>query len=314
MRDHGSIKQIQFLVMLKPISLLLHSFLLLVLIGTFSSMAYYIRNEPDVSVIPAAIVAPTNIPPTVIPLSPVPTAIHAAETIPVAQAGWTLLQPGLERRVIDIHDGQSQRAESLYIWRLDQAYFRLDVAYDDSAKSLDTWQKETNAAIVVNGGYYSIANERYFPDGLTIVDGQPFGRSFHGYGGMLAIRQDRAELRWLVEKPYNASEPLQAGLQAFPILVKPGGELGFGAQRENHVRARRTVIAQDKAGRILLMVAPQGYFTLHQLSRYLTDSDLDLDIAINLDGGGSTGLLVANPRELIPSNRMIPFVILVYPR
>jgi exopolysaccharide biosynthesis protein len=224
-----------------------------------------------------------------------------------------LIQPGLERRVINIYNDQNQRMESLYIWRLDQKSFRLDVAYDSSPKSLDAWQSETNAAIVLNGGYYSIANERYFPDGLTIVNGQATGRSFNR-GGMLAIQEDHAELRWLAQEPYNSSEPLRAALQSFPILVEPGGQLGFGAERDSHARARRTVIAQDQTGRILLMVAPQGYFTLHQLSLYLTESDLNLDIAINLDGGGSTGILVANPRELISPTRPIPFVILVYPR
>jgi hypothetical protein len=131
---------------------------------------------------------------------------------------------------------------------------------------------------------------------------------------MLAIDPSGSELRWLAEQPFNSAEPLQAALQSFPMLVKPGGALGFGAERENHAIARRTVIAQDQHGRILLMVAPQGYFTLHRLSVYLTESDLDLDIAINLDGGGSTGILVANPRELISPTRPIPFVILIYPR
>jgi hypothetical protein len=50
------------------------------------------------------------------------------------------------------------------------------------------------------------------------------------------------------------------------------------------------------------------------MSIYLTQSDLRLDIAVNLDGGGSTGILVANPPEIIPSDRSLPFVILVYPR
>jgi uncharacterized protein YigE (DUF2233 family) len=167
---------------------------------------------------------------------------------------------------------------------------------------------------VVNGGYYSINNERYSADGLTVIDGKNSGRSFAGFGGMLAIQNDRAELRWLVEEPYNASETLEAALQSFPMLVEPGGKLGFGPERESHVSARRTVIAQDKSGRILFIVTPQGYFTLHQLSLYLTGSDLNLDIAINLDGGGSTGILVADPRELIAPTRPIPFVILVYPR
>ena len=145
-------------------------------------------------------------------------------------------------------------------------------------------------------------------------NGKAFGSSFEGFGGMLAINQDRAELRWLVQRPYNFNEPLQAALQSFPILVQPGGKLGFAADREDHARARRTVIAQDRESRILFIVAPQGYFSLHQLSAYLTDSDLDLDIAINLDGGGSTGLLVAKPREIIPSKVLLPFVILVYER
>jgi uncharacterized protein YigE (DUF2233 family) len=223
------------------------------------------------------------------------------------------LQPGLERREIPVFNNQNQQVESLYIWRLDQKYFRMDVAYDETPKSLESWQRETNAAMVINGGFYSIDNEKYFPNGLTIVNGQVSGRSFN-YGGMLAIHPDRAELRWLVEQPYQSTESLQAGLQSFPILVQPGGELGFGPERENHARARRTVIGQDQAGRILFMVAPQGYFTLHQISAFLTESDLGLDIAINLDGGGSTGILVANPPEVISPTRLIPFVILVYAR
>jgi uncharacterized protein YigE (DUF2233 family) len=298
--------------MLKPISLLLHSFLLLVLIGSFSSIVYYIKNEPSVSAAPAAIVTSTIITPTILSSTPVPTVTRTIETIP--EAGWTLIQPGLERRVIAIFNSQNQRVESLYIWRLDQKSFRLDAAYDSTPKSLDAWQKETNAAIVLNGGYYSITNESYSPDGLTIVNGRANGRSFNGFGGMLAIDGAQAELRWLVEEPYNPYEHLQSALQSFPVLVEPGGILGFGVERESHAQARRTVIAQDKAGRMLLMVTPQGYFTLHQLSRYLTESDLNLDMAINLDGGGSTGILVANPRELISPTRPIPFVILVYPR
>ncbi len=190
----------------------------------------------------------------------------------------------------------------------------MDVAYDSMPKSLETWQRETNALIIVNGGFYSVENESYFPDGLTIVNGKASGRSYNGFGGMLAINQSRAELRWLAQKPYNAYEPLQAALQSFPILVQPGGRLGFGAERENGVSARRTVIGQDKDGRILFIVAPQGYFTLHQLSVYLTESDLNLDMALNLDGGGSTGILVANPHEIIPPSRPLPFVVLVYTR
>ena len=312
--------------MIKPIERILHSLLLLVFIGTSSSIVYILKNEP--SAMPSTVLTSTPVasltPPAAVTRRPplpsdTPAPVFATTPVPrsftpAAVEGWSLLQPGLERRVIGIHNDQNQQVESLYIWRLDQDYFRMDVAFDGSPKSLDIWQRETNAALIVNGGYFSINNKRYSPDGLTVLHGQTSGRSFNGFGGMLAIHDDRAELRWLVKKPYTAGEPLRAALQSFPILVQPGGQIGFGAERDNLARARRTVIAQDKQGRILFIVAPDGYFTLHELSVYLTGSDLDLDIALNLDGGGSTGILVSNPREIVPSKVLLPFVILVYTR
>jgi uncharacterized protein YigE (DUF2233 family) len=225
--------------------------------------------------------------------------------------GWSPLQRGLERRVIQIKNDQGQLLETLHIWRLDQNDFRLDVAFSGTPKSLETWQQQTNAAMVVNGGYFSIMSEVYTADGLTVLNGKATGHSFTS-GGMVAVNEHGAQLRWLAQKPYDPGESLQAALQSFPMLVTPGGGLGFGAEREDHVSARRTVIAQDKQGRILFIVAPDGTFTLHGLSAYLSASDLDLDMALNLDGGGSTGLMTANPREIIPSKVLLPFVILVY--
>jgi hypothetical protein len=210
--------------MLKTVSLLLHSLLLIIFVGSFSSIIYYLNTEPGIT--PAVMVTPT----------PVPSLSGTIGTIP--DTGWSIIQPGLERRVINIYNDQNQLIESLYVWRLDQNYFRMDVAYAETPKSLETWQKETNASLVVNGGYYSVENERYFPDGLTIANGEAFGRSFVGFGGMLAIRETGPELRWLVTEPYNPFEPLQAALQSFPILVQPGGELGFGPERENHRKCK----------------------------------------------------------------------------
>ncbi|HJS17597.1 MAG TPA: phosphodiester glycosidase family protein [Anaerolineales bacterium] len=285
--------------MYKHVSKALHILLLLIVLWTCSSSIYFYKK-------------PEATPTAISTRLPMPSVLPAVDAGP--DTGWNLLQPGLERRVIQIYDDQNQQVESVHIWRLDQNYFRMDVAFDETPRSLQTWQRQTNAQMVVNGGYYSIDDERYLPNGLIVLDGEASGRSFSGYGGMLAITDSRAEVRWLVQEPYQSGEPLQAALQSFPILVRPGGELGFGPERENHVSARRTVIGQDTEGRILFIVAPQGYFTLHQLSVYLTESDLGLDIAVNLDGGGSTGILVTSPRELIPSDRPLPFVILVYAR
>lgn len=216
--------------------------------------------------------------------------------------------------MIRLFNEQNQHIESLYIYRLDQNHYRLDVAYHETPQSVEDWQRETGALMVVNGGFYRIEEERYIPNGLTVINGQAFGSSYDGFGGMLAIGDGWAALRWLVQEPYDAGERLRAGLQSFPMLVKPGGELGFPAEFEDNVAARRTVIAQDTNGRILFIVAPRGDFTLHRLSVSLTESDLNLDIAINLDGGPSTGIMAAQPREIIPSQTLLPIVILVHAR
>jgi exopolysaccharide biosynthesis protein len=216
--------------------------------------------------------------------------------------------------MIRLLSDQNQHIESLYIFRVDQNQFRLDVAYHETPQSIEDWQKETKALLIVNGGFFRVENEKYIPNGLTIVNGQAFGSSYESFGGMLAITEGWAELRGLAQKPYIPGEALQAGLQSFPMLVKPGGELGFPEEFEDSIRARRTVIAQDRDGRFLFIVTPRGHFTLHQLSRYLTESDLNLDIAINLDGGPSSGMMLAHPREIIPSQTLLPIVILVYAR
>ncbi|MGB8982011.1 MAG: phosphodiester glycosidase family protein [Anaerolineales bacterium] len=267
-----------------------------------------ICNPVTQTLVPTATPTPT---PTLTP-SPAPTASPTLATVP--DTGWSLLQPGLERRLIRLYDDQNKQVEMLYMLRLDQSQFRLDVAFHENPRNLEQWQAETNALVVVNGGYFRVENERHLPNGLTIVNGQAFGSSYESFAGMLAISEYGAELRWLAQQPYDPSEPLQAALQSFPLLVKPGGEPGFPAEKEDNLKARRTVVGQDREGRILFIVAPQGYFTLHQLSAYLTGSDLNLNIALNLDGGPSSGILLAQPQEGLLPYTALPFVILVYAR
>ena len=282
------------------VSRTLAALLLLILIGSCGITHYYLRNARGGP--PVVTATPTKV-------------LHLYPAVQTERdTGWSLLQTGLERRVISIYNAEDQVVESVYVWRLDQDYFRLDVAFDETPRSLETWQKDTDAAVVVNGGYFSIEDETYFPNGLTVINGEASGSSYEGFGGMLAVKDAQAELRWLVAQPYEPYENFQAALQSFPILVKPGGVLGFDAEMEDNKKARRTAIAQDAEGQILLIVASQGYFTLHQFSLFLTESDLNLEIALNLDGGGSTGIFVTNRREVIPPRTLLPFVILVFPR
>ena len=229
----------------------------------------------------------------------------------VPDTGWILLQPGLERRVIHLLDEQGQLVESLYVLRLTVERFQFDVAYHPQPQTLEAWRAETDALLIVNGGYYRLENGKSLPNGLMVVNGEAIGSSYGAFAGMLAITDRGPELRWLAQKPYDPAEPLRGALQSFPLLVIPGGEIGFPRELEDNQRARRTVIGQDREGRILFLVASLGHVTLHELSVYLAESDLGLDLAMNLDGGPSSGLLLSSPREEIPAYTLLPIVITV---
>jgi uncharacterized protein YigE (DUF2233 family) len=120
-------------------------------------------------------------------------------------------------------------------------------------------------------------------------------------------------VRWLRQRPYDPGEPLAEAVQSFPVLVKPGGVMGFPADADEGMPARRTVVAEDRNGNILLIIAPRGYLSLHAVAVYLARSDLAVDVALNLDGGGSTGLWLATreARLDIDSYTPVPAVIAV---
>src|ERR1043166_9657552 len=128
--------------MIKPIERILHSLLLLILIGAFGSSMYYIKTAPP------STTAPSNAPAATSTRALTPTAIRTSAFVPThipslsspaeltPDTGWSVLQPGLERRLIRIYNAQKQLVETVYIWRLDQKYFCFDVAFDEKGKSL----------------------------------------------------------------------------------------------------------------------------------------------------------------------------------
>ena len=236
-------------------------------------------------------------------LTPVPTLTRTPT--PVPDTGWELLRPGFEWREIRLQEP----LERIYLVRLEPDLYRVTIGYHPGQpQSLTAWQTETGALLLVNGGFFT---EEMVATGRMVVDGVASGVSYAGFGGMLAIGDGFVEVRSLVERPYDPHESLQYALQAFPMLVQ-NGEVGF--PDETGRRARRTVVAMDVNGRLLFIVASQGRFTLHELSKYLVESNLELDMALNLDGGPSTGLLLADPVEEISAYGRLPAVIAIYPQ
>lgn len=234
---------------------------------------------------------------------------------PSLDTGWQQLEPGVELREIDVAPDPMQPPERLRIVRLDPRVVQFRVRYDPGEpKQVSAWAAEEQVLLVVNGGYFTPREEGGMTIGLLVSDGERWGTPLASYAGMFAVTTtDEVSVRWLEQLPYAPEEPLGQALQSFPVLVKPGGEIGFPVGTDEGALARRTVVAQDYVGNVLLMVAPQGYLSLHQLAVFLAESDLMIDVALNLDGGGSTGMwmMSGDTGVQVDSFNLVPSVVTV---
>jgi uncharacterized protein YigE (DUF2233 family) len=235
--------------------------------------------------------APTPVTPEDVPQTPAPA--NAPAITPLMpdlppDTGWQALGEGLELRRLRVHGAQAT-ADRLFLVRLDTAaQARLAVAYaPDAPATVAEWAQAQRAAarFVVNAGYFT---EDYRATGLLVADGVPYGTSFAGAGGMLAVQGGRVEVRWLRERPLQAGEVFDQAVQGWPMLLAPDGTPVY-TEADAQV-ARRTAVGLDRSGRLVFIVSAFPFFTLHGLAEWLSTSDLDLGPAFNLDGGQSTGL------------------------
>ncbi|MEL7675611.1 MAG: phosphodiester glycosidase family protein [Chloroflexota bacterium] len=244
---------------------------------------------------------------------PPPTPTPTSAPTPVSGDGWETVRPGIEQRTARV-PGQGPFGAQAMIVRVDPALATFQVAYrPGDPLSLSEWRAALpGAAVIVNGGFFDEFSRAL---GLVVSEGQAYGQSFSGFGGMFQVTEAGPRVRSLVSEPY-LGEPLWHAVQSFPMLIEAGGVLAPRGDGFD-VPARRTIIAQDGAGRILLIVTPLSEVSFSAAQDWLLSADLDVRIALALDGGRSTGLAldhVEGPDDLYPAFDRLPSVIAVFPR
>jgi exopolysaccharide biosynthesis protein len=252
--------------------------------------------------------------------TPLPTPVRWPTATPIPpDTGWQLLQPGVELRRVLVESDSAAAAtdggEYLAIVRLDPSTVHFRVHYNPSQPlTVRAWAEQLQSLLVVNGGYFT---PEYEATGLLISDGQKWGAVYGDFAGLFAVTVDgQVSVQWLRDRPYDPAEPLAQGVMSFPVLAKPGGVMGFPADADEGTSARRTVVAQDSEGRILFIAAPRGHLSLHEMAIFLAESDMEIDVALNLDGGPSTGLWLTTEENPvgIDSRAAVPSVISIEPR
>ena len=217
--------------------------------------------------------------------------------------------PGVEVRYED-WKSPGNNEDTVTIVRLDLRYVKLSVAYQPSDPLLlSDWMQKEHATAIINGGYFDDQNNA---TALVISNGQAFGTSYNGFGGMLSVDTNgHTTLRSLNQQPYDPNnDQLQQATQSSPMLILNGKATQFNA---NAASSRRTVVAMDRQGRLLFIISPNMALSLSELADLLASSDLSLDRALNLDGGASTGLYMnaGSQQASIDSIGKLPIVVIV---
>jgi uncharacterized protein YigE (DUF2233 family) len=225
---------------------------------------------------------------------------------------WNRVATGVEVRYEDWKDSGGDD-ETVTIVRFDTHKIKVSAGYQPGQPmSMNDWVQQEHPLAIINGGFF----DQYFhATALVVSNGKVFGQSYTGFGGMLSVdTRGSINLRSLHQQPYNPnSEQLEQATQSAPVLMLGGKRTQFSADTS---QTRRSVVAMDKQGRLLFIVSPDQIFSLDELADQLASSDLSIEVALNLDGGSSTGLYVngGSSHVSIDSLANLPLVIIVKAR
>jgi hypothetical protein len=244
---------------------------------------------------------------TGLPTATVEVVGTLSPTVQPFDSGWVPVVDGMERRSLDAAFQSLGLVEHVVVFRIAPDQFTVRVRYTPGMPAfVSAW--EPRARLVLNANFF---DENNTAQGLIVADGQYFGQSYEGFGGMLGVDAEGAvRIRSLADEPFQPDEALSQAVQGFPMLIRPGAPPYAGADT---ARARRTVVGQDAEGRLLVFIAPAGLFTLAEMAAWLWGGDFGLVAALNLDGGGSTGYR-AGANDQVDSLTPVPAVLAVYDR
>lgn len=145
------------------------------------------------------------------------------------------------------------------------------------------------ALAAINGGYFL---KNYKPTGWVLdAAGEHGKRNPKAKGGVLAVRDAKAWIGPMSKVPFTPKFAVQNG----PLLLTTDGKVGL--RSDDGKRAARTVAClQAKALHLIVIQSGIGNGpTLMETAELLKDpkGPFKCDVALNLDGGSSTGVWLA---------------------
>jgi len=272
------------------------------------------------------IVATPSATPWVLPTQPAATPTPSPTPLPSpTPAGWEAIGDGVQIRHMAAYEGG--RGGDVFALRLNPARVDIRLRYDpEQPRDVAEWFAAERPLAALNAAFF---DQDFTPVGLWMIDDTTFGRGHYRMQGEFRVTGAGLSIRRINERHLSDGTRIFASLESYPFLLLPGGVINpclldpsFRVGRRYRLcaniwdPAERLVVGLDRAGYLMFLLAPYETFSLAGLGEWLYQSDLNLDVALNLDGGSSAGMLVQTGERTwgADSGRKVPGALVVLPK
>lgn len=269
----------------------------------------FVTATPRVATaIPFVAVTATPIPAR--PTNPPPTAV------PTIDANWNTLANGVVWREIQFRAPATSQVVSLLVTRIDPNLGQIKVHYfNGESRALRDWiTKLPGALIIANGSRYDAQGR---PQGLfateTVLYGRALGRNDTGF---FQVVNAVPRVRSLFVQPFVSNERFDQLIESYPMMMVGGQTAPAYNPDIDQTPDFRTLIGQDRYGRVVIMATRATRVTMSDLTLFLRYSGLELVNVMYLNGGAATNMYLAvnNPVNFTPGTGAFPVAIAVYRR
>ncbi|WP_170937381.1 MULTISPECIES: phosphodiester glycosidase family protein [Rhodomicrobium] len=193
---------------------------------------------------------------------------------------WKRLDAGFEVAEMPV-TGQGREAERMLLARIDPARFRFVLRNAPAGHTLDEWMRELGAVMVINGSFFAVDGK---PDTPILSEGVLLGpQDYDARHGAFVASPRFSGVRDLRKESWRqAFAGADNAMVSFPLLL---GTDGGNSVQPSDRRASRSFVGQDRSGRVIFGTTRGASFALDRLAAFLKASPLQLDLALNLDGG-----------------------------
>jgi uncharacterized protein YigE (DUF2233 family) len=213
----------------------------------------------------------------------------------VERPHWRSLSPGVEFLTLSGEPFCRRGSSHVAFLRVDPARVALRVLHytrvtGTAPLNIVEWQRRTKALAVFNAG-------QYYPDysymGLLVSGGEVVSNKMHpGFRAALVANPSgtgpEARVLDLEHESIDARRPGWGEVaQSFMLFDRQGRD----RVRKSDQVANRTVVCEDKTGRLVIATSEGGY-TLWEFAELLRRSPLQLSHAMAMDGGYEAELCV----------------------